>query len=67
MTLKNIGNTNVLNIKIEYMSDKNFVTNYLNDFSELLKPDDLVINKIIECKNLLIDIKKNNRKVLIFG
>jgi len=67
LTLKNIGNTNVLNIKIEYMSDKNFVTNYLNDFSELLKPDDLVINKIIECKNLLIDIKKNNRKVLIFG
>jgi len=49
------------------MSDKNFVTKYLNDFSELLNPDDSVINKIIECKNLLIDIKKNNRKVLIFG
>ena len=33
------------------MSDKNFVDNYLKDFSKLLKPNNEVVEKIVEAKN----------------
>jgi len=49
------------------MSDKNFVNNYLEDFSSLLKPNDEIVKKIIDVKNILIESKKNNKKVFIFG
>ena len=49
------------------MSDKNFVDNYLKDFSKLLKPNNEVVEKIVEAKNILMDAKINNKKILIFG
>ena len=49
------------------MSDKDFVNSYLNDFSSLLKPNDELIKKLIEVKSILLSVKKNNTKVMIFG
>ena len=49
------------------MSDKDFVTKYLKDFSSLITPTDEVIEKISLIKKTLLDVKKNNSKVMIFG
>ena len=49
------------------MSDKNFVKTYLEDFSALVKPNDQIVEKIISAKNILIQAKKNNAKIMIFG
>ena len=49
------------------MSDKDFVKEYLDDFSALAKPNDQIIEKIISAKNTLIQAKKNNAKIMIFG
>ena len=49
------------------MSDKEFVKKYLEDFSVLVKPDEEIIEKINEIKNILVETKKNNSKTLIFG
>ena len=49
------------------MSDKDFVNKYLKDFSSLVSPNDEIIKKIILIKNHLLEVKKNNSKVMIFG
>tara|TARA_Y100000590_G_scaffold337843_1_gene384926 strand:+ start:200 stop:622 length:423 start_codon:yes stop_codon:yes gene_type:complete len=49
------------------MSEKNFIKKYLEDFSNILKPNDEIINKIIESKDLIIEAKKNKAKIMIFG
>ena len=49
------------------MLDKDFIKEYLKDFSDLLKPDDQIVKKIIEVKDLLIQTKKNGTKIMIFG
>ena len=49
------------------MSDKDFIKKYLDDFSALVKPDQEIVNKIVEIKNILNETKKNNAKTLIFG
>ena len=49
------------------MPDKDFIKEYLNDFSDLLKPDDQIVKKIIEVKDLLVQVKKNEAKIMIFG
>ena len=49
------------------MSDKDFVKAYLEDFSVLVKPNDQIMEKIINAKNTLVQAKKNNAKVMIFG
>ena len=49
------------------MSDKDFVNNYLKDFSSLISPNDEIIEKIINVKNILLDVKKDNSKTMIFG
>ena len=49
------------------MSDKDFAKAYLEDFSVLVKPNDQIIEKIISVKNTLIQAKKNNAKIMIFG
>ena len=48
------------------MSDKDFVNNYLKDFSHLIKPNDEIINKIINVRDVLLEVKKNNKKIMIF-
>ena len=49
------------------MSDKDFVSNYLDDFSSLLKSNEDLVNKLVEVKEILLDVKKNKSKVMIFG
>ncbi len=49
------------------MSDKDFVNNYLKDFSSLISPNDEIIEQIINVKKILLDIKKDNSKTMIFG
>ena len=49
------------------MSDKDFVKQYLDDFSSLVKPNEDLLNKIITAKDVLLKAKKNNRKIMIFG
>ena len=49
------------------MTDKDFITAYLNDFSSLILPNEEITEKIISIKNILLEIKKNNSKVMIFG
>ena len=49
------------------MSDKNFVKKYLEDFSVLVKGNNEIIDKIINVKDIFINSKKNNAKILIFG
>ena len=40
------------------MSEKDFVKKYLEDFSNLIKPNEDITAKIIETKNILINAKK---------
>ena len=49
------------------MKNKNFLHNYFNDLSNLVKPNNDTIRKLEFLKDLIIKIKKNNRKVIIFG
>ena len=49
------------------MTDHQFINNYINDFSELLKPDAASVDSLIKVRDLLLRIKSNNNKVLIFG
>ena len=49
------------------MSDHQFIKSYLEDFSDLLKPNKELIEKLIRVRNLLLEVRKNNKKVLIFG
>jgi len=49
------------------MSDHQFIKTYLKDFIELLDPNDQSIDNLIQARNLLIDVSKNKKKILIFG
>ncbi len=49
------------------MPDKDFVKKYLEDFSELSKPNTAIVDKIIQVKEILISSQKNNAKIIIFG
>ena len=49
------------------MSDSDFINKYLKDFSSLVQPNDSLVNKIISVKEILLTVKKNNNKIMIFG
>ena len=49
------------------MKDKIFLNLYLRDLSSLAIPDEQILNKLVECKNILINTKKKRKKILIFG
>ena len=49
------------------MSDQQFLKSYLEDLSDLLKPSDVIINELIQVRDLLLEVNKNNNKTLIFG
>ena len=49
------------------MSDKKFLQNYLTTISLKIIPEKKILEKLIEIKNVLLNTKKKNRKVLIFG
>ena len=47
--------------------DKDFLVKYLTDFSELIIPDDLVLNQLVEIKEALVSALSIGNKGLIFG
>jgi len=49
------------------INPKEFLTSYLNDFSDLVKPDKKTINHLLEVADLLKDVYRQNKKALIFG
>jgi D-sedoheptulose 7-phosphate isomerase len=49
------------------MDPKEFLTSYLNDFSNLVKPDKNIVHKLVEIADLLKDIHADGKKILIFG
>ena len=49
------------------MDSKEFLTSYLNDFSDLVKPDKITINQLLEVAVLLKEVHSQRKKVLIFG
>jgi D-sedoheptulose 7-phosphate isomerase len=49
------------------MNLKGFLTSYLNDFSDLVKPDEHLVDKLIKVADLLKAVQADGNKVLIFG
>ena len=49
------------------MSDHQFIKTYLQDFIELLQPNDDITEDLVKVRNLLQEISGSNKKVLIFG
>ena len=47
--------------------ERDFVKKYLEDFSNLVKPNKDISEKIIKVKNILIETNKKNKKIMIFG
>lgn len=49
------------------MSDQQFLKSYLEDLSDLIKPSDDIIKKLIQVRNLILEVNNNNKKILIMG
>ena len=49
------------------MNKKEFFTSYLNDFSDLVKPDEKIIDQLGKVADLIKEINAKGNKVLIFG
>ena len=44
-----------------------FLQNYLTDFSDLIKPNRHIVQKLIQVKNIFLNTSKKKNKILIFG
>ena len=49
------------------MSGHQFINNYLQDFIELLQPNDESTDELVKVRNMLLEVSSKNKKVLIFG
>lgn len=49
------------------MDSKEFLTSYLNDFSDLVKPVDDIVNQLVKVADLLNAVHRDGKKALIFG
>jgi len=47
--------------------DISFLQDYLIDFSNLIKPNKDIVNKLIEVKNIFLKTSRKKGKILIFG
>jgi D-sedoheptulose 7-phosphate isomerase len=47
--------------------DSNFLKNYLNDFSNIIKPNKDVIKSLIRVRDIFLKTSKKKGKILIFG
>ena len=47
--------------------DINFLKDYLNDFSKIIKPDNNIIKKLIVVRDIFLKTSKKRGKILIFG
>ena len=45
----------------------NFIKNYLNDFSDLIKPNKDIVGKLIKVRDIFLNTSKKKGKILIFG
>jgi D-sedoheptulose 7-phosphate isomerase len=49
------------------MGPKEFLTSYLNDFSNLVKPDENIVDQLEKVADLLKAVQSEEKKALIFG
>ncbi len=49
------------------MEPKKFLTFYLEDFSDLVKPNEETVEKLAEVADLLKNVHSTGKKTLIFG
>ena len=49
------------------MDSKEFLKSYLDDFSNLVKPNKDVVHKLVKVAGLLKDVQAEGKKILIFG
>ena len=49
------------------MSEQQFLKSYLSDLSDQLKPSDETIDKLIQVRDMLLEVNNNDKKVFIFG
>jgi len=49
------------------MADNQFLKSYLEDLSNLLKPDDDLVKSLVCIRDLMLEVKNQNKKILIFG
>ncbi len=49
------------------MDPKEFLKSYLDDFSNLVKPDKDIVHKLVKVADLLKDVQAEGKKILIFG
>ncbi len=49
------------------MDQSKFLTSYLNDFSDLVKPDSGIVEKLVKVADLLREVSEQKNKILIFG
>jgi len=49
------------------MDSKEFLTTYLNDFSDLVKPDENIVDLLGKVTKLLENVHNDGKKILIFG
>ena len=47
--------------------DINFLKDYLNDFSKIIKPNNNIIDKLINVRDIFLKTSKKRGKILIFG
>ena len=49
------------------MDSNSFLKSYLNDFSDLVKPDKGIVNQLVKVADLIKTIYSDGNKTLIFG
>ena len=49
------------------MDSKEFLKSYLDDFSNLVKPDKDIVHKLVKVADLLKDVQAEGKKIIIFG
>ena len=49
------------------MTDYEFIKNYLEDFSQSIKPNEGIIKDLIKVRDLLLQASSSNKNILIFG
>ena len=49
------------------MSEKDFINKYLEDFSTLIKPNNDIVTKIINVRDVMVSVQKSKNKIMIFG
>jgi len=49
------------------INSKEFLNLYLNDFSNLVRPNKETIDRLLAIRDLINDVHSNNKKTLIFG